>query len=406
MDGINRIHWVSQFMPVLSQIKADFEKNKPLKGISIAMALHVEPKTAFLVKTLEAGGANVAITGCNPLSTQDDTVKALNDTGSTCYGRHGQSDKEYYEAINKVLDIKPNIVIDDGCDLIFTVHKTRTDVFDTITGGCEETTTGIHRLKAMQADGVLKFPVMNVNDSDCKHLFDNVYGTGESVLSSIMITTNAMISGKNFVVAGYGFCGSGLANKARGLGANVIVTEINPVLALKAKMDGFQVMPMINAVQKADFIVTTTGMKDILTKQHFEKMKNKCIMSNAGHFNVEINLSDLRNIGQEKDLDEDITQYELPNGKKFFVLAKGRLVNLATSKGLGHPMEVMDLSFALQALGTKHLVETNGLANVVHDIPKKIDDAIARLKLKATESETDLLSDEQKKYGSSWDVGT
>ena len=406
MDGKSRIQWVSQFMPILSQIKADFEKNKPLQGITIGMALHVEPKTAFLVKVLEAGGAKVAITGCNPLSTQDDTVKALNETGSTCYAKYGQSDEEYYKSINKVLDTKPDIVIDDGCDLIFTIHKSRIELLENIKGGCEETTTGIHRLKSMERDRMLKFPVMNVNDSDCKHLFDNVYGTGESTLASIMITTNAMISGKNFVVAGYGKCGFGLANKAKGLGANVIVCEVDSVLALRARMDGFRVMPMIDAVQFADFIVTATGMKNIVTRKHFEKIKNKCILSNVGHFNLEINIDDLKTMSNENHLDDDISEYTFPDGKKVFVLARGRLVNLSTTKGLGHPMEVMDLSFALQALGVKYLVENSGLENKVLDIPKEIDNKIARLKLKSMCVYTDILTDDQKKYGSSWDIGT
>ena len=403
-EGEKRIQWAAQFMPVLSKIQEEYKKSKPFKGIRVGMALHVEPKTAYLVRTLEAGGAKVAITGCNPLSTQDDTVDALAAKGTRVYAKYGQTGREYYESLNHVLDSKPSLVIDDGMDLIHMLHTSRKELLDGIRGGCEETTTGIHRLGAMARDGVLKFPVMDVNDARSKHLFDNYYGTGESVMSAIMATTNTMVSGKNFVVAGYGYCGSGLAKKASGLGASVIVTEVDPVRALKARMDGFRVMPMKSAVKLADFIVTTTGMKGIVTAEHFKAMKDKCILANAGHFNVEIDLEALSKMSKARKLNVDTTEYTIGK-KKLYVLAGGRLVNLAASKGLGHPIEVMDMSFALQAYGAKYLLE-NTLAPGVIPIPKPIDDRVAELKLKSMGLSHDRLSGEQKKYAASWNTGT
>lgn len=405
MNGEKRIEWVSQFMPVLNKIKDDYERDKPLKGLSIGMALHVEPKTCFLVRTLEAGGADVSITGCNPLSTQDDVVEALKATGTKAYAKHGQSRDEYYDSLNKILDSNPDAVIDDGCDLILLLHKERKELLEKIKGACEETTTGIHRLKAMAKDGALKFPVMNVNDAKCKHLFDNFYGTGESTLSSIMTTTNLILSGKTFVVGGYGYCGRGIATKARGLGAHVIVTEVDPVKALQARMDGYTVMPMAEAVKKADFVVTATGMRDIVTPEHFKAMKNKCILANSGHFDIEVDLEGLEEITKKENVNEDIDAYTFPNGKKVFVLAQGRLVNLATSKGLGHPIEIMDLSFCLQALGVKYVLE-NKLEPGVHSIPKSIDDLAAQMKLEAMGIKKDSLTREQEEYGSAWEVGT
>ncbi len=403
-EGEKRIQWAAQFMPVLSQIQEEYKRSRPFKGIRVGMALHVEPKTACLVRTLEAGGAKVAITGCNPLSTQDDTTEALAAKGTKAYAKYGQTSSEYYRSLNKVLDTKPHLVIDDGMDLIYMLHTSRKELLDGIRGGCEETTTGIHRLRAMARDGVLKFPVMDVNDARSKHLFDNYYGTGESVMSAIMATTNTMVSGKNFVVAGYGYCGSGLAKKASGLGASVIVTEVDPVRALKARMDGFRVMRMQQAAKIADFIVTTTGMKGIITAEHFKAMKDKCILANAGHFNVEIDLEALSSMSKKHRLNEDITEYTVGR-KRLYVLAGGRLVNLAASKGLGHPIEVMDMSFALQAYGAKYVLE-NTLHPGVIPIPKAIDDRVAELKLRSMGISHDRLTPRQREYAASWEMGT
>ena len=392
-------------MPVLSLIKENYEKEKPFAGKTIGMALHVEPKTAYLVRTLEAGGAKVHITGCNPLSTQDDAADALRAAGTDCLAKHGQSNEEYYEAMNKIADKKPDVIIDDGGDFIKLIHTERTELIDTIAGACEETTTGITRLQAMEKDGALKIPVIDVNDADSKHLFDNYYGTGESTLTAIMITTNSMISGKNFVVGGYGYCGQGIANKAKGFGANVIVTEINPVRALKAKLDGFTVLPMAEAAKRADFIVTATGMKDVVAGAALKNLKNNCILANSGHFDIEINQNELAQLAKKREIDQDIDEYTFPDGRKAYVLAKGRLVNLAASKGLGHPMEVMDMSFALQALCTKYVLE-NKLDPKVLPVPKDIDQEVSRLKLEAMDTTIDQLSAEQQRYGSSWEEGT
>ncbi|MCD6522817.1 MAG: adenosylhomocysteinase [Candidatus Diapherotrites archaeon] len=403
--GEGRIQYVSKFMPVLSSIKKEYSKRKPFKGIRIAMALHVEPKTAFLVRTLEAGGAKVAITGCNPLSTQDDVVSALKASGTKVYAKYNQTDKGYYNSLHKILDIKPDVVIDDGSDLISLIHKEREELIPNIRGGCEETTTGITRLKAMLKEKKLRFPVIDVNDANTKHLFDNYYGTGESTLTAILSTTNAMISGKNVVVAGYGYCGSGIAAKAKGLGANVIITEVDPVKALRAKMDGFTVMPMKEAAKIADFIITATGMRDIVTKEHFRVMKDKCFLANAGHFNVEINVEQLEEISKSvEQITPDIKQYNLGN-KILFLLADGRLVNLASTKGLGHPMEVMDMSFSLQALCAKYVLE-NKLPIDIIPVPQQIDNKVAKLKLRAMHIRIDNLSKQQKAYKQAWDIGT
>jgi len=406
-SGKLKIGWAAQYMPVLAAIKKQFEKEKPFAGMTIGMALHVEAKTANLVSTLAAGGATVHITGCNPLSTQDDVAEALNDVKNVhCYAKRACSVEEYYAAIDKVLDAKPVITIDDGMDLIHYIHTKRRDLIKKVIGGCEETTTGIHRLRAMAAEGKLEFPVIAVNDTPMKRFFDNVHGTGESALSSIMITTNTLIAGKYFVVAGYGFCGRGLARKAHGLGAKVVVTEIDPRRALEAHMDGFMVMSMDEAAAIGDIFVTTTGNVAVIGAKHFKKLKNGAILSNAGHFNVEIDIEWLHK-NADKIIQRDGIETFMLGKKAVHVLAEGRLVNLATPKGMGHPIEVMDLSFAMQALGTLYMVK-NGkkMKGGVYEMPNEIDVQVANLKLSSLGLSIDSLTKEQKKYSCSWDIGT
>jgi adenosylhomocysteinase len=406
-SGKLKIEWAAQYMPVLAAIKKQFVKEKPFAGMTIGMALHVEAKTANLVSTLAAGGAEVHITGCNPLSTQDDVAEALNDVRNVhCYAKRACTVDEYYAAIDQVLDARPVITIDDGMDLIHYIHTKRRDLIRNVIGGCEETTTGIHRLRAMAAEGKLEFPVIAVNDTPMKRFFDNVHGTGESALSSIMITTNTLIAGKYFVVAGYGFCGRGLAKKAHGLGAKIIVTEIDPRRALEAHMDGFMVMSMDEAAEMGDIFVTTTGNVAVIAARHFRKLKNGAILSNAGHFNVEIDIAWLHK-NAEKVIQRDGIETFMLKGKAVHVLAEGRLVNLATPKGMGHPIEVMDLSFALQALCTLHIAK-NGkkMKGGVYDVPQEIDEQVANLKLSSLGLSIDEMTNEQKKYLCSWDIGT
>ena len=406
-SGKLKIEWAAQYMPVLAAIKKQFVKEKPFAGMTIGMALHVEAKTANLVSTLAAGGAEVHITGCNPLSTQDDVAEALNDVRNVhCYAKRACSVDEYYAAIDQVLDARPVITIDDGMDLIHYIHTKRRDLIRNVIGGCEETTTGIHRLRAMADEGKLEFPVIAVNDTPMKRFFDNVHGTGESALSSIMITTNTLIAGKYFVVAGYGFCGRGLAKKAHGLGAKIIVTEIDPRRALEAHMDGFMVMSMDEAAAMGDIFVTTTGNVAVIAARHFRKLKNGAILSNAGHFNVEIDIAWLHK-NADKVIQRDGIETFMLKGKAVHVLAEGRLVNLATPKGMGHPIEVMDLSFALQALCTLHIAK-NGkkMKGGVYDVPQEIDEQVANLKLSSLGLSIDEMTNEQKKYLCSWDIGT
>jgi adenosylhomocysteinase len=394
-------------MPVLAAIKKQFEKDKPFKGMNIGMALHVEAKTANLVLALAAGGAKVYITGCNPLSTQDDVAEALNGVKNVhCYAKRACSVEEYYAAIDQVLDAAPSITIDDGMDLIHYLHTKRRELLPKIIGGCEETTTGIHRLRAMAAEKKLEFPVVAVNDTPMKRFFDNVHGTGESALSSIMITTNTLIAGKYLVIAGYGFCGRGLAKKAHGLGAKVVITEIDPRRALEAHMDGYQVMTMDAAAAIGDIFITTTGNTGVIGKQHFPKMKEGAILANAGHFNVEIDINWLAKHAERHVQREGIDSYTI-KGKTVHVLAEGRLVNLATPKGMGHPIEVMDLSFALQALCARYIAEHGEkLAGGVYDVPAAIDEEVARLKLLSLGLSIDEATAVQKKYQCSWDIGT
>lgn len=404
-QGDLKIEWAREHMPVIGEIRKQFEKDKPLKGHTIGMALHVEAKTAVLVETLAAGGAKVAITGCNPLSTQDDVALALRKRGIQCYAKHDCSTKEYYHAIDAVLNHGPDVTIDDGADLIFTIHTDRKELIPDIIGACEETTTGVHRLRAMQADGALKFPVIAVNDAKTKYLFDNRYGTGQSALDGIIRTTNLLIAGKNVVIAGYGWCGRGVAMRAKGHGANVIVTEVDPTRALEARMDGYMVMPMKDATKIGDIFITTTGNIDVIAKEHFKLMKGGAVLANAGHFDVEINLNQLREMATGiREIRTNIDEYVL-GGRKLYVLGKGRLVNLAT--GDGHPVEVMDMSFANQALCARYIIEHGGeLENRVYGVPQEIDEMVARLKLKFMNVQIDRMSEEQKRYVSGWRHGT
>ncbi|MDI6888232.1 MAG: adenosylhomocysteinase [Methanocellales archaeon] len=404
-QGDLKIEWAREHMPVLGEIRKQFDKDKPLIGHTIGMALHVEAKTAVLVETLIAGGAKVAITGCNPLSTQDDVSLSLRKRGIPCYAKHDCSTKEYYHAIDAVLNHRPDITIDDGADLIFKIHSNRKELIPDIIGACEETTTGVRRLRAMQAEGALKFPVIAVNDARTKYLFDNRYGTGQSTWDGIIRTTNLLIAGKNIVIAGYGWCGRGVAMRAKGHGANVIVTEVDPIRALEARMDGYRVMPMKEAAKIGDIFITTTGDIDVITKEHFKLMKGGAVLANAGHFDVEINLNQLKEMAADiRKIRTNVDEYVLRD-KKLYVLGKGRLVNLVT--GDGHPVEVMDMSFANQALCVKHIIEHEGeLENEVYSVPQEVDELVARLKLKFMNVYIDRMSEEQERYMSGWKHGT
>ena len=404
--GVRKIEWVQKHMPVLEHIKAEYEETQPFKGITIGSCLHLEPKTINLGLTLMAGGAEVAMTGCNPLSTHDDAVAGAADLGLNVYGWREQDDEEYYQTINMVLDHKPDIIIDDGADMIMVLHNERTELLSHIKGACEETTTGVHRLQAMHADGALKFPVIAVNDAYTKYLFDNRYGTGQSSFDAIMGTTNMVIAGKTVVVCGYGWCGRGLALRAAGLGADVIVTEVDPIRALEARMDGYRVMTIREAVKQADLIVTVTGNADIICGDDFKYMKDGCMLANSGHFNVEINRPDLEVISTEvKEVRESIEEFTTKDGRKIYLLADGRLVNLSAARGQGHPAEIMDMSFAVQALSAKHILE-NDLPVGVTKAPDEIDYAVASMKLDAMGIEIDSLTDKQKAYMANWQEGT
>jgi adenosylhomocysteinase len=405
-EGKKKIEWVQRHMPVLEHIKKEFVEEKPFKGITIASCLHLEPKTINLGLTLHAGGAEVAMTGCNPLSTQDAATAAGAALGLNMYGWRGETNEEYYENINKVLDHEPDIIIDDGADMIFFVHRERRDLMDKIIGACEETTTGIHRLKAMHKDKALEFPVMAVNDSYMKYLFDNRYGTGQSTFDSIMGSTNVLIAGKTIVVCGYGWCGRGVAMRAAGLGANVIVTEIDPIRALEARMDGYRVMKIREAVKEADMLITVTGNLDVVSGDDFKYMKDGCILANSGHFNVEINKQDLEKMSTAtKMLKPDIEEFTMADGRRIYLLADGRLVNLAGERGQGHPAEIMDMSFAMQALSAKYLVN-NKLEVGIYKTLDETDISVAELKLKAMKIEIDHLSNKQVEYLENWEEGT
>ena len=405
-EGVRKIEWVQKHMPVLESIKQEYLETQPFKGITIGSCLHLEPKTINLGLTLMAGGAEVAMTGCNPLSTHDDAVAGAADLGLNVYGWREQDDEEYYQTINMVLDHKPDIIIDDGADMIMVLHNERTELLSHIKGACEETTTGVHRLQAMHADGALKFPVIAVNDAYTKYLFDNRYGTGQSSFDAIMGTTNMVIAGKTVVVCGYGWCGRGLALRAAGLGADVIVTEVDPIRALEARMDGYRVMTIREAVKQADLIITVTGNADIICGDDFKYMKDGCMLANSGHFNVEINRPDLEAISTEvKEVRESIEEFTTKDGRKIYLLADGRLVNLSAARGQGHPAEIMDMSFAVQALSAKHILE-NDLPVGVTKAPDEIDYTVASMKLNAMGIEIDSLTDKQKEYMVNWQEGT
>ncbi|MFW6316988.1 MAG: adenosylhomocysteinase [Halorubrum sp.] len=408
-DGRTKIDWAFEHMPILQSLRADFEEDQPFDGVTIGMALHVEAKTAALVETLAAGGAEVAITGCNPLSTHDDVSAALdaNDT-ITSYAKHGAEDEEYYGAIEAVIAHEPSVTVDDGGDLVFRIHEEHPDLIDSIVGGTEETTTGVHRLRAMDDDGALEYPVVAVNDTPMKRLFDNVHGTGESSLASIAMTTNLAWAGKTVVVAGYGHCGRGVAKKAAGQNAHVVVTEVDSRRALEAHMEGYEVTTMAEAAEKGDVFVTTTGNRDVLTRDHFESMQDGAVLANAGHFDVEINLEELADLAvAERDARDGIREYELEDGRRINVLAEGRLVNLATPVSLGHPVEVMDQSFAVQAVSVRELLKNGDDYDAgVHEVPDDLDREVAEIKLAAEGVEFDSLSEEQADYLQSWQHGT
>ena len=397
-SGERKIRWVEAHMPVLRDIGSDFAREKPFASLKIALSVHLEAKTAYLCRVLEMGGAEMHVTGSNPLSTQDDVAAALAAKGMDVHAVYGCTDEEYQAHLRSVLSVGPNIIIDDGGDLVHLMHTEFTDLIPQVIGGCEETTTGIHRLRIMDRAGTLRFPMIMVNDADCKHLFDNRYGTGQSVWDGIMRTTNLVVAGKYVVVSGYGWCGKGVALRAKGLGAKVIVTEVDPIRALEAVMDGYEVMPMMDAAAIGDIFVSVTGCKDVITLEHCERMKDGAIVSNAGHFNVEIDMEALDRCADEiYEARHNIDAYRLPNGKTIYVIAQGRLVNLAA--GDGHPAEIMDMSFAVQAMSAEYLVRTRGqLKPGVVSVPAEIDDNIARRKLKAMSVSIDSLSCSQKEY--------
>jgi len=405
-EGRIQIEWAEKHMPVLMRIKEKFVKEKPLKGVKISAVLHVTKETAVLVKTLIAGGAEVWLAGSNPLSTQDDVAAALVEEGVHVFAWRGETPDEYYWCIERIASVKPNIVLDDGADLHAYIHSKLQDTGKEVWGGTEETTTGVIRLRALEREGKLLYPVITVNDSLTKYLFDNRYGTGQSTIDGILRATNILLAGKVVVVAGYGWVGRGIAMRAKGMGARVIVTEVDPIKALEAVMDGFEVMPMKKAAKIGDVFITATGNKDVIRAEHMLLMKDGAILANAGHFNVEVSVSDLERLARRKRvIRKYVTEYELPNGKKLYLLAEGRLVNLVAAEG--HPSEVMDMSFANQAYAVLYIMRNKGnLERKVYTLPRKIDEEIARLKLKSMNIEIDELTEEQKKYLSSWQLGT
>jgi len=397
-SGERKIEWVKRNCDLLRMLEEEFSKTKPFAGKKVALSVHLEAKTAYLCKVLKAGGAEMYVTGSNPLSTQDDVAAALVKAGLNVYAWYNATPEEYEAHIRKVLEVGPNVIIDDGGDLVHMMHTEFVDLIPNVIGGCEETTTGIIRLEAMNKKGELKFPMVRVNNADCKHLFDNRYGTGQSVWDGINRTTNLIVAGKNVVVAGYGWCGKGVAMRAKGLGAKVIVTEINPVRAIEAIMDGFEVMPMNEAAKLGDFFVTVTGCDKVIDAEDFAVMKDGAILCNAGHFDCEIDMAGLRKIAVEtKEMRNNIMGYKLPTGQWLCVIAEGRLVNLAA--GDGHPAEIMDMSFAIQALSAKYLVENQDkLTDKLIDVPVEVDQDVAARKLAFMGKEIDVLTEEQVAY--------
>jgi adenosylhomocysteinase len=405
MEGFRKIEWAERYMKVLGKIREQFRKERPLEGFTVGMALHVEAKTAVLVRTLVDAGAEVAITGCNPMSTQDDVADALRESGIACYAKRGMDVEEYYEALRNVIRAEPDIVIDDGADLIFLLHGEMESYAEKVKGASEETTTGVIRLRAMEREGVLKFPVIAVNDAYTKYLFDNRYGTGQSAIDGVIRATNLLMAGKIVVVAGYGWCGRGIAMRARGMGASVVVTEVDEIRALEAVMDGFRVMRMEDAAKIGDIFITATGNRDIIREEHIRLMKDGAILANAGHFNVEINIPALERMAKAKrEARKYVTEYDLGD-KRVYLLAEGRLVNLVAADG--HPVEVMDMSFANQALAAKYIAENwQKLERKVYRLLEELDRMVARMKLESMGVEIDQLTDEQVRYLSDWRCGT
>ncbi len=403
-QGKEKMDWVREHMPVLKGLEESFRKSTPFRGLRIAVCLHLEAKTAYMCRVLKEAGAGVVVTGSNPLSTQDDVASALVEEGLEVHAWYNATREEYREHLEKAANFSPELLIDDGGDLVSFIHTKYREQLPRIIGGSEETTTGLIRLRAMEKEGVLGFPVMAVNDALCKHLFDNRYGTGQSTWDGIMRATNLIVAGKDVVVIGYGWCGKGVAMRARGLGARVIVCEVDPIKSLEAHMDGFEVMPLQKAASAGDFFVTVTGCSKVLTREHFEAMKDQAVLSNAGHFDVEIDKEALVALsGGYRRVRKDVDAYALPDGRRLYLLGEGRLVNLAAADG--HPAEIMDMSFALQVLALKYLLDNRGeLANRVLPVPQDLDSEVAKLKLKAMNIEIDRLTDEQKAYLDSWEI--
>ncbi len=407
-QGKTRIEFADRTMPVLRQIRERFTKERPFEGLRLAACMHVTTETANLMRALKAGGAELALCASNPLSTQDDTAAALvAEYGIATFARNGVDRDGYYAHINAALDVAPHQVFDDGCDLVNTLHTTRTDVLDGVKAGCEETTTGVIRLRQMTRDGALRFPMIAVNDTDTKHMFDNRYGTGQSTLDAVFRATNTLLAGKTVVVAGFGYCGSGLADRSRGMGANVIVTEIDPTKALDALMQGFRVMPMIEAAPIGDVFLTVTGNRDVLREEHFAVMKDGAIFANSGHFDIEIDVKALTamSTSEPRRVRHQTDEYVMADGRRLLLLAEGRLVNLGAAEG--HPAAVMDMSFADQALTAEWLVANGALLEPgVHDVPVEIDKEVARVKLESMRVALDTLTPAQEEYLSSWETGS
>ncbi len=401
-EGHLKIDWVKEHMPVLNRIREEFETTKPFQGLKVAISLHLEAKTAYLAKVIHAGGADVYITGSNPLSTQDDVCAALADSGVTVFSKYNPHPDEYKEHMIKTLEVKPDLIIDDGGDLVTILHSERKDLLENLRGGCEETTTGVIRNQALEKTGELAFPMVAVNDAYCKHLFDNRYGTGQSVWDGINRTTNLIVAGKTVVIIGYGWCGRGVALRAKGLGAKVIVTEIDGIKAIEAYMDGFEVMSMNEAAKHGDYFVTVTGNRDVIRGEHMANMKDGAILSNAGHFDIEINKPELEALSTSKrTVRKDIEEFVLEDGRKLYLLAEGRLVNLAA--GDGHPAEIMDMTFALQAIALQYINEKyEEVGPKVVGVPYELDEKVARLKLEALGIDIDSLTEEQRQYLESW----
>lgn len=401
-QGQLKIDWVQAHMPVLNTLRTEFERELPFKGKKVTICLHLEAKTAYLAKVIQAGGAEVTVVASNPLSTQDDVVAALVASGVHAHAWYGATEEEYHQHIHKALDFEPDYIIDDGGDLVSTIHTERRELLSKVLGGAEETTTGILRLRAMEKNGELSFPMIAVNDAEMKYLFDNRYGTGQSVWDGIMRTTNLVVAGKTVCVAGYGWCGKGVALRAKGLGARVIVCEVNPIRANEAWMDGFEVMPMVDAARQGDFFVTVTGNKDVINEEHFKVIKDGAILSNAGHFDVEVNKIQLKSMSQShRRVRNNIEEFLLQDGRRVYLLAEGRLVNLAA--GDGHPAEVMDMTFALQALALHYLATLEKrLEPKVFSVPEEMDRKVAQLKLGTLGLRIDRLSKEQEQYLESW----